>query len=448
MENHSTALRVWENHDVREALCVHLDAHLDIGWLSGESVRLAADREYSLAGLHERDCLLHTREGHYDIANWLGVALAAGMVSELFWVVPDEVWFNSSRQLQELLTRQIGQVSIASFAELGRHKSPYRFMTGKTEIVVCTLEQLPLLHTETLLLDIDLDYFARYRDLPGGRDWSEPSVDPADVITELRARVPHADVTTVSLSWHGGYLPYDLLPRVLPLCEGAETVQGGDVWSRQNSRGEGPYADYTRACGLLHRKRPAEAMPFARRAVRADPQVGAYHYAESVSASATGDLLRAAEARDLCLSSGTVDSAQVLNDFAGITARLGDLEDALLLQEKALVVDQVESPIISGNLMALYAQAGRWDRAKELAQLTVTRQPFCSEAFVVLATAAQHHGDRVNAVDMWEHAAECSVDVYQKASYRRRADRLRSNRRELNYVRMRRRWRATSCCGN
>ncbi len=52
MENHSTALRVWENHDVREALCVHLDAHLDIGWLSEETGRLAADREHSFGGLH------------------------------------------------------------------------------------------------------------------------------------------------------------------------------------------------------------------------------------------------------------------------------------------------------------------------------------------------------------------------------------------------------------
>lgn len=436
MENHTAALRVWESHNVHEARCVHLDAHLDIGWLSEEAARLVDRQGQDLRRLRERDCFLHTKEGHFDIASWLGVAVSAGMLSELFWVVPEEVWFDSSRQLQELLAQQAGSVSRTSFIELGRHKEPYRFTVGRTDVVVCRLDQLPPLQGKQLLLDIDLDYFARYREPGSGGDWSEPSIEPFGVISKLHTRASHAEVTTVSLSWHGGYVPGNLLPRVLPLCDGAGNIQGGEVWEGLDRRREGSYAEYTWACGLLHRKRPAEALQFALRAIRLDPQVGAYHYAVSLSAAGMGDLVGAAEARDRCLSIGTVESAQVFNDFAGISARVGDLQDALVLQERAFAIDQAESPIISSNLMTLYAQAGRWDRAQHLAQLTVERQPFSSEAFVVLATAAQHHGDSTHAAEMWELAAEVALDDRQKASYRRRGARLRSHRKESNHARL------------
>lgn len=434
MENHSAALRVWESHNVHNACCVHLDAHLDIGWLSKEGVKLMGRQGKDLGRLRERDCFLHTQEGHFDIASWLSVAISAGMLSELFWVVPNEVWFDSPLLLQKLLSYQVGDIDRTSFIYLRQHEEPYRFTIGMTDIVVCRLGQLPPLKRGRILLDIDLDYFSRYREPGNGGDWSEPSIEPSVVVADLHTQVSHAEVTTVSVSWNGGYMPNNLLPKVLPICNGAENIQEREVWNELDYRHEGSYVEYTWACGLLHRKRPAEALQFARRAAELDPQIGAYHYAVSLSAAGVGDLVSAAEARDQCLSSGTVESAQVLNDFAGISARMGDFQNALALQEKAFAIDQAGSPIISANLMSLYAQAERWDCAQHLAQLTIERQPFNSEAFVVLAIAAQHHSDNMSAAEMWELAAEVSLDDRQKDSYRRRSVRLRLRRKDSNHA--------------
>jgi len=434
MENHSTALLAWLSHGVRDARCVHLDAHLDVGWVSPEGTDSLAPGGPGLCGLQERDCFLHTQEGLFDIASWLGVALSAGMVSELFWVVPDELWFDRPRQLQDLLLRQVGRATADSVTGLGKQDGPYRFTVHDTELTVCRLTELPFMGSGPVVLDIDLDYFARYR-APGPHgDWSTPWTAPEDVVTELHTRVPGAEVTTLSLSRHGGYLPEPLYAQVASLCHGAEPVPGGDVWHRADDMSTGPYADYTRACGLLHRNRPAEALEVARRAAAAAPEIGAYHYAVALGADATGDLAGATEAIDRCIVSGTVESAQVLNDFAGMAARAGDLDTALARQHAAFALDRADNPIISGNLMALHAQAGQWDRAQELALTTVDRQPFNSAAFVVLATAAQHHGDTATAAEAWGHAADIALDSRSAAGYRRRAARLGSQQKEICHV--------------
>lgn len=425
MENHSTALNVWERHGVQDAQCVHLDAHLDAGWFSTDAATTRNTSALSSSELKERDCFLHTKEGHFDISSWIGVALFRRHVSRLFWVVPDEVWFQNSRRLQELLSRQVGHVTLDSYLQISGSGSPYRFVLESTEIIVCRLAELPSMETGTLLLDVDLDYFARYHPAPSAENWSQPWTDPRRVVLDLQTRVPQASITTVSVSWHGGYVPNELMPYVLPLTEGSDQIVDGDVWDRHDDRLFGPYADYTRACGLLHRNLPAEAAPFARRAAAAAPDVGAYQYAVALCSSGIGDLLGAAAAMDECLSSGSIESAQVLNDFAGIYARLGSVNDALHLQEKAANLDMSGSPIISGNLMALYAQTERWDRAQRLAYITLERQPFNVESWAVLATAAQHHGDMAGAAESWAQAARATLPGAAQMAYRRRAARIR-----------------------
>lgn len=419
MENHSTALRAWAQHEVRSARCVHLDAHLDVGWSS------PGNDDLDLADLRERDCFLHSREGHFDIASWLGVALARGMVSELFWVVPDEVWFAGPGQLQDLLARQVGSLRVEDFTALSDQRGPYRFTLADTEVTVCRLGELPALGSEPTLLDIDLDFFARYRTPGPGGDWSTPWAEPDQVISRLHAQVPGASITTMSVSWHGGYLPAALAEQLAFIHDEAEPVEGGDVWHRRLSdRTRGPYASYTHACGLLHRKRPAEALPLARLAAEEDPGVGAYHYAVALGEAAVGGTKRAAQAMRQCLDSGNVESAQVLNDAAGLWVREGLVGDALAMQQAAFDLDESDSPIVCGNLMALHAQAGDWDQARELATRTLLLQPFNVEAMVTLAVALQHHGHRSSAAEAWERAARATPDEGAAAAYRRRAARL------------------------
>lgn len=423
MENHSSALTLWGAADATDMVCVHLDAHLDVGW-HPESSRVLLDEPVDEWRHHERDCFLHTSEGLYDIANWLGLALARGMVSRLYWVVPDEVWFTSGRQVQDLLLRQVGQTSIDSFAGLADQAGPYTLNVLGVDVVICRLRELPALGSTPVLLDLDLDFFARYRTPGAGQDWSASWIGVDEVCGTLRSRVPNAALTTVSASCHGGFLPSDLRPDLQVVADDCAAPPGHDRWHGRPETCTRAYQDYTWACGLLHRGRPAEALPFARRAVAADPSVGAYRYAHAMSADGVGDQRSAEIAIDACLATGSIESAQVSNDAAGIHSRAGRPGEALASLDTALTLDGGANPVILGNLMSHHAREGDWDSAGEYAHRTLTSQPFNPDAWATLATVHARNGDYHDSAEAYVTAARVTPNEHAAAGYQRRAARL------------------------
>lgn len=427
MENHSTAILAWIKHGIHGMRCVHVDAHLDVGWVSNEAIRCVShSRSDRLLGM-ERDCFLHTKEGGFDVSCWLSLALSSGMIRELVWVIPDELWFTDATVLQHMLAKEIGSINPDSLMQIGiQSNGRYHFVAYDVEIIVCRLDDLPTLAaTEPVILDIDLDYFAKYRSSSSTGNWSLSWRNVEALVCRIGEKVPRVEILTIAASRHGGYLPESFYPYFDYFIEEVDDVVKNEVWDRNAISVDMGYRMYTKACGLLHRKRMHAAMTAVLSAIEvSDNEFGAYFYLLAVVSDALGQRSAAESAMEKAMSCNDMESAQVLNDFAGIHCRLGNLDYAVELQIQALSADLTESAIVSGNLMSLYCRRGDWESAQAMARVTLLRQPFNSEALVVIATAAQLRNDRQLAAQAWRDASQVTFDRKASARYLDRCSRL------------------------
>jgi len=182
MKNHDEAYQVWHQAGVRERICVHLDAHDDMGWIPEETPTC--------------------------IANFICQALKESLVREVFWVVPDQTW-QSPRHLNPVLLR-LKKIIKSYPGDHGRIKVDPREISTQVlgkPLRVCTLANLPPF-TEEVLLDIDVDYFLLPR--AGYRSDSPPRLPwcwPAELVARLKAGKLRGDLVTIAYSVEGGYTP-------------------------------------------------------------------------------------------------------------------------------------------------------------------------------------------------------------------------------------------------
>src|SRR5579871_2409265 len=66
IENHDAALPIWKNVAGKERILVHVDAHHDMWWVENDK--------------------------NITIANFISPAIRDGILSEIYWVVPDRSW--------------------------------------------------------------------------------------------------------------------------------------------------------------------------------------------------------------------------------------------------------------------------------------------------------------------------------------------------------------------
>ena len=210
-ENHDFAYHAWSAAGIRGKTLVHVDAHHDTSWL--------ADRS------------------QLTIANFVCQALHDGMLSEVWWVVPDATWTthrNRRRilsQLRQLVSRYPGRPKIRS------ERDRYSVVLLGAPFTVCAVGGLPRLSGDPLL-DVDVDYFVtptvgarvEAQSLPWG--W------PADLVGSLERSGVRSDFVTVAYSVEGGYTPLRwkyLGQELQELFDGAverEKLQGFELMRR------------------------------------------------------------------------------------------------------------------------------------------------------------------------------------------------------------------------
>lgn len=189
-ENHDGAYLVWRQAGVSDRVLVHIDAHHDM-----------YGRWFNKKNPDER--------ARITIANFVYAALEEGLVREVIWVVPDQTWATSAGRLdvaRELKGLDQGVGSRKPAIEYERDHIAGTVL-GK-RIRVCTAGKIPALQ-ETVLLDIDVDYFivpnVGYRgiDVYGSLPWCWP----VQLLDQLQAGGVHTDLTTIAYSVEGGYTP-------------------------------------------------------------------------------------------------------------------------------------------------------------------------------------------------------------------------------------------------
>ncbi|MBM3461626.1 MAG: hypothetical protein FJX76_05950 [Armatimonadetes bacterium] len=202
MEDHCDAYPAWKGLAFQEAVCVHLDAHLD---LSDEG--FPRETVEGILACKTADDLHRFRSnprlpwGGFHAGNYLYPAVLDDTVRTLYWVVPP--WLPQGRDLLAWTRDELQKwydVTLDDYASL-------RTVDGRVEgrllgrpFTLCTVDRLPTLGGP-VLLDIDVDYFL---------DADDTIFEAPDRILEIlqrKALVPES--ITVSYSVNGGYLPLE-----------------------------------------------------------------------------------------------------------------------------------------------------------------------------------------------------------------------------------------------
>ena len=215
IENHDEAYHVWRDRGVEEMVPVHIDAHHDMygSWTPSSDKGIT-------------------------IANYVLPALESGIVSEVFWLVPDKSWASAKdRQDTEQIVEKIVTKNGGSSSDLQVNERQIRAVVLGKPLTVCTLDNLPEIDGETLL-DIDVDFFiipnisyngiVNYGELP----WCWP----ADLISRLSATKLRTDLVTIAYSVEGVYTPLQWKYLGDEVAQRLQQINGSEVGIIQGAK--------------------------------------------------------------------------------------------------------------------------------------------------------------------------------------------------------------------
>jgi hypothetical protein len=162
MEDHDKAYYAWKDRGVCNRTLVHIDAHIDFGWIPEMDLNEIGSDGGSLAGFKHDGPLLNpflkSRTKMVHIGNYICPAIRDGMVNKFYWVVPDESWasFRGRKHIIKQL-KQLLKIKKYAGGKLEQHKDRIRCRIMNTDLIVCSLGNIPCIE-EPVLLDIDVDF--------------------------------------------------------------------------------------------------------------------------------------------------------------------------------------------------------------------------------------------------------------------------------------------------
>jgi hypothetical protein len=218
MENHNLAFSVWQKESTRDRILIHIDAHLDFSWIPDKKLYkiLLSNSLNEENPRSSRKPLWYQEEQEImkivDTGNYLYPALKDGVISELYWVVPDKIWdIPEERAIIKKIFQQILQKHPKGKAEkiLSEEKSIVTTICGR-KFTTCKLANLPTIN-ESVLLDIDVDFFivnSLLKEIAGITTGNnKPWMWPSELITALKNKRIRTDCVTISYSVAEGFTP-------------------------------------------------------------------------------------------------------------------------------------------------------------------------------------------------------------------------------------------------
>ncbi|QQS44423.1 hypothetical protein IPM65_02380 [Candidatus Roizmanbacteria bacterium] len=179
IENNDEAYILWKDHNIKNAIVLHIDAHLDY----------RNDR----AGLH--------------IGNYLKHAVKEHLAKTIYWIVPGSgKQFTSKRQAIKQKLRSAG-----IHEEIVQAKSGLTTLIDQTRLIVCPLGLLPKTIEEPYVIDIDLDFMFFSSCLTADRVRNigkrSPWISTEYFAKTIKPLVKSAALTTLCYSTTGGWTP-------------------------------------------------------------------------------------------------------------------------------------------------------------------------------------------------------------------------------------------------
>lgn len=211
MEDHDKAYHAWRDRGIRGKILVHIDAHIDFGWIPEVDLDEIGPATGEPGGRSERMPLLNpfisTRKKMLHIGNYICPAMRDGMVEKFYWVVPDES-LRSRRGRAQIIKylRRVLKVEGSSNRNITRTDDGMRCRIMGKDVIVCSLESLEFID-EPVLLDIDVDFMVTryiYDDLNPKR---VPWMYPDELVKKISKSVTQVELLTIAYSVEGGYTP-------------------------------------------------------------------------------------------------------------------------------------------------------------------------------------------------------------------------------------------------
>lgn len=219
MENHCHSLVAWHMSHCTNATLIHIDTHDDCRPISIEKQRQIAQLlgKTAYSELFSKsdtgrflDLKVSDADMLYDLGNFIYPSLTMGLVSNVYWIVPQpRITAKQRERLKGVMQRSLpGSTAVGTTSRAGG----FELSWSNRMIRVITLEELPTM-PRGCLLDLDIDFFAFPQAMTEEHLVARINRNPEDVFRYLKEKVPDPQVITISSSVWGGYLP--LLDRFL-----------------------------------------------------------------------------------------------------------------------------------------------------------------------------------------------------------------------------------------
>lgn len=197
-EDHDESYFLWREHGKHGKVVLHVDAHFDFAdegldppllariasCRSLEDLRaLRGDDPYLWAGIH--------------VGNYLYPALHDGTVALIYWVLPPFLIQGSFLDWARKEAANWVDLTVEEFKSFTPRGGRIHSTIKGKPVIFSTLESLPSLQGEQLLLDIDVDFFFSKEDLI----W----ISPFDFLLSLQKTGASPEMVTIAYSVNGGY---------------------------------------------------------------------------------------------------------------------------------------------------------------------------------------------------------------------------------------------------
>ena len=219
MEDHDGAYYAWKQAGLRDRIAVHIDAHIDFGWIPErdpeELLALRTLRE--LENQSSADSLWNftgrPTDKLIDLGNYLNPALREGILRSAYWVAPDGFFATRGRRKQlEAMLHNLRKANPRGLQQIEWTDGALRAAIYGKPLTICPLAGIPRFD-EDVLLDIDTDFLITesisraypFPDHPNTTPW----IWPDELVERLRERRLRTDWVTIAYSVEGGYTPLE-----------------------------------------------------------------------------------------------------------------------------------------------------------------------------------------------------------------------------------------------
>jgi hypothetical protein len=218
MENHNLAFSVWQKKRTRNRILIHIDAHLDFSWIPDKKLYkiLLSNSLNEENPTPSRKPLWYQEEQEImkivDTGNYLYPALKDGVISELYWVVPDKIWDIQEERaiIKKIFHRILKKLHMEKTTKILSGEKSIVTTICDRKFTTCKLDNLPTIN-ESVLLDIDVDFFivnSLLQEIAGITTANKkPWMWPSGLIAILKNKRIKTDCVTISYSVTEGFTP-------------------------------------------------------------------------------------------------------------------------------------------------------------------------------------------------------------------------------------------------